>query len=201
MKKIYLLIILNIGVCSFLFSKENMHNDFYCNELIDSINIPKLTIINGSIGVITTSPNYKFGSKIGVFNFNGALIDFIKITDEYDVLALKCHEINELYYKVRLNNGVIGYLKRNNKLIIFQTWEKHVISLFAVGFDYKNNPLQIKPTINSIKLAYNKDEFYMPFKIKGEWLQLKWGYENNWKYAWIRWRNQSKLLIEFFYFA
>lgn len=50
-------------------------------------------------------------------------------------------------------------------------------------------------------VAYNEDELYHPHRIEGEWLQVKWGTDRNWQYAWIRWREGGKFLVELSYFA
>lgn len=41
----------------------------------------------------------------------------------------------------------------------------------------------------------------MPVKIQKDWLQVKWGDEENWKYGWIKWQEAGTLLLYLFYTA
>lgn len=135
------------------------------------------------------------------FNANQKLIKKIIISEEKQILDLRCLAKNKFYYKVVLENKIIGYIPRDEKGILFQTWEEHVLNLFAVDFDQIDNPLRKAPSGAAEQIQYEKDEFYHPNKIKGEWLQLEYGPDDNVQYAWIKWREKDKLLIEMFYFA
>jgi hypothetical protein len=159
------------------------------------------SLIEGSIGIITTTDKYKFGDTILVFNEQKQSFTSIVITYEYQVLKLKCLMITNDFYKVQINDSVSGYLVKSNPLIKFQTWEEHVLSVFSVGFDEKINPLRENPSIKASKVNYSQNEFYLPHKIQGDWLEVKWGSEGNWQYGWIMWEKDGKLLIELFYFA
>jgi hypothetical protein len=177
---------------------------FYCSGQ-KSINIGKLKdsriVIDGSIGIITTSDKYEFGDTIVVLDGQKQFSKKIVITTEYKKLTLKCLSNEEDYFKILLEDKTIGYLPKNNPLIRFQTWKEHILSVFAVGFDSKKNPIKAKPNNQSIETIYDQDEFYYPFKIQGDWLQIKWGTIGSWQYGWIKWKENNKLIIELFYFA
>jgi hypothetical protein len=159
-------------------------------------------IVEGAIGIIVESENYQFGDIIPVFDKNQNKISEIVITEETEVLALKCLSQDESAYEVLLEDGNVGYIPVSEQKVKFQTWQEHILnSLFAVGFNEKNNPLHEDPSEESKTIYYDQNEFYHPSQIKGEWLQVKWGSEGSWNYGWIRWREKEKLLIELFYFA
>ncbi len=114
-----------------------------------------------------------------------------------------------LYMKVagRSENGLIPlivneatmetkYIEDNSSILAFQTWEECILNLFAVGFDPEKTPILSNLEKDAETILYNEDELYHPNKIKGKWLQIKWGTENAWKYGWIQWKNKEKLLIE-----
>ncbi len=157
--------------------------------------------VEDAIGMLVTSGNYQFGDKINIYNIDGKLIKVLVNTEEYQVIALKCIEKTNLFYKVQLKDGSIGMVSRQSKKVKFQTWEEHILSLFSIGFNERNNPLRNNPSLTAPKLNHDKDEFYFPKQIKGEWLQLKYGPENKPSYGWLRWKSKGKLIIEFFYFA
>lgn len=158
-------------------------------------------IVEGAIGIITTTDNYQFGDIITVLQEDKKQSSNIILTEEYQIFAVKCLSQDKVYYKVRQDNGKIGFIKKDNKKIQFETWEEHILNLFSVGFESKTNPLHRDPVLTSEKIVLDPDEFCHPYKIQGNWLQVKWGNEDNWNYGWIRWKENTKLLIEFFYFA
>lgn len=159
------------------------------------------SVIEGAIGLIATSENYQFGDTINIFDKGGKVQKHIVITDENQVLSLKCLSKDNSFYKVQFENNDIGFIPKSEKAVIFQTWEEHILGVFSVDFDEANNPLLEVPSEGSEKANYDKDEFYHPNQIKGDWLQVKWGSEDNWEYGWIRWKVGEKLLIELYYFA
>lgn len=106
-----------------------------------------------------------------------------------------------LYYQVKIDNGDVGYIPLSSKKVLFQTWEEHFLSLFSVGFNEKKNPLRKEPSLDAEMLYYDQDEFYHPNQIKGEWLQIKYGSESNWRYGWIKWKSENNLIIDLYYFA
>lgn len=159
------------------------------------------SVIEGAIGLIATSENYQFGDTINIFGKEGKVQKHIVITDENQVLSLKCLSKDNSFYKVQFENNDIGFIPKSEKGVIFQTWEEHILGVFSVDFDEANNPLLEVPSEGSEKVYYDKDEFYHPSQIKGDWLQVKWGSEDDWEYGWIRWKVGEKLLIELHYFA
>lgn len=157
--------------------------------------------VEGAIGLITTSGHYEFGDSIEIFDKYRKVQRIIVITEEYQKLSLKCLSKDDLFYKVQSENDEIGFIPKNEKKVIFQTWEEHILSVFSVGFDEVSNPILESPSENSKKVTYDKDDFYYPIKIKRDWLQVKWGSDGDWKYGWIRWKEGEKLVIQLFYFA
>lgn len=169
--------------------------------ILESLNIDSSENVEGSIGIITVSESYEFGDSLKIYDASQKLLTTIIRTDENQIIALKCLDINESYYQVKLDNSDIGYIPLSSKKVMFQTWEEHILSLFSVGFDGKKNPLRKKPSLDAEMLYYDQDEFYHPNQIKGEWLQIKYGSEGNWRYGWIKWKSEDNLIIELYYFA
>lgn len=148
--------------------------------------------------------SYFYDDSNGKYDFYNEDFNPLSFHPDYFLLALKVtSELND-YYEVVVNENtwIKKYIKKNNPLLKFQTWEEHILSsVFAVGFDENKNPLRSYPSLSADTLYYDKDEFYYPNQIKGEWLQVKWGSEGNWNYGWIKWKDKDRLLIEIFYFA
>lgn len=157
--------------------------------------------VNGAIGIIVPSETYQFGEAINIYTQEHKLIRQITRTDENQIIALMCVAQDEQYYQVKFEDEVTGFIQRNSKQVVFQTWEEHVLDVFSVDFDIKDNPLRKDPSEGASTLDFDQDEFYHPNQIKGEWLQVKWGSEGNWNYGWIKWKEKNKLLIDLYYFA
>jgi hypothetical protein len=160
------------------------------------------TKLEGAIGIITTSDKYQFGDTITIFNKQKQAVKYVVITEEYHPVFLKCLSEATDYYQVKTDDGKIGYISKKARGIKFQTWEQHILaSVFSVSFKVGGNPLKEAPNDQASEIVYDPDEFYHPSKIEGDWLQVKWGSEGNWRYGWIKWKNEDKLLIELSYFA
>lgn len=160
------------------------------------------SIIDNSIGVITTSFDYEFGDLISIYDKNKNKKTEIKIISEYQILSLKCLSMSKDFYEVVLDNNEIGFISIKSKEIIFQTWEEHILNVFSIGFDNNLNPLLQSPSREAKVIKFDEENFYLPIEIKDEWLKLKWQDEKNqWHYGWIRWKEKDKLIIELFYFA
>ncbi len=207
MKSVYLFGLVLLMACHQGKSDKTTSQDSVVKEVVETkpeFTIPQTgesVVVEGAIGLVTTSENYEFGDTINIFDKEGQVQSSIVITDENQVLSLKCLSKDDSLYKVQYENDVIGFIPKNEKGIIFQTWEEHILSLFSVGFDEVSNPLLESPSESSKKAYYDKDEFYHPSQIKGDWLQVKWGSEGDWEYGWIRWKDGEKLLVELYYFA
>lgn len=157
--------------------------------------------IKNSIGLVVVTEKYKFGDVIDIYDLKNNKVTKIVKNDEYQIIALNCIEKNNDYYVIELENGTKGKIKTDLKFIQLQSWEEHILSVFSVEFDNQTNPLLLNPKDNSSKQLYNSDELYFPVKIKENWLQVKYGEERNYKYGWIKWKENDYLLIDFFYFA
>lgn len=157
--------------------------------------------VEDAIGILTLSDDYKFGDTIDVYESKGELLTTLRKPEEYQVIALRCLGQTTSFYHVILDNGKKGFISRYSKHIKFQTREEHILNLFSVRFNESSNPLMEQASSKSNNLHFDKDEYYHPDQIKGEWLRVKWGSENNWSYGWVKWKDKNRLAIEFYYFA
>jgi hypothetical protein len=158
--------------------------------------------MHGTIGIITTSESYRANDIIPVYDSLKNRISEIMVGDEKQVLDLRCLKKEGLYYKVKLEDGTIGYMANNPEQVVFHTWEEHLLNTFSVDFDPEKNPLRQGPSASAATgIPYTQDNFYHPHKVQGDWLQVSYGYDDDTKYAWIKWKENNRLLVEFYYFA
>ena len=172
--------------------------------------------IENTIGLLVANVGNKVSQPLSILNKDGSLwnqvafegnqksklaslIPFAKDEDTY-LLAFRCLRKADGYYQVIVdeNKKVIKYVKVNDEFFIFQTWQNYITGCFSVDFDPNNNPIKSGLSVDTKVISYDSDEFYLPVKIQGDWLQIKWGTENNWSYGWIQWKKNGALIIELF---
>ncbi len=187
-------------------------------------------VIENTIGLIVLSDNYEKGDFVKLYNEDGSL--WHKLTHYYDdsdgkfeyanenflpfafhpdyfVLALKCVRKKVDRYEVIVNEetNLKKYVKANDKVLKFETWENHIPQLFAVGFDEKENPILETPQGQGRNLV-KTDKTFHPVEVKGEWLKVKWDIaaetekkEEQQNSGWLRWKKDGKLIVELFYIS
>ena len=114
------------------------------------------------------------------------------------VLALKCVGETEEFYKIVANEEkeLVKFVKKDDPLLKFETWEKHILSLNAISFDLKENPLRKSPDGKPLSAKIPEDSTFTPEKIEGDWLNIK---NSSGLSGWIKWKDKDTLLIEMFY--
>ena len=189
--------------------------------------------LKNSTGVITLNKNrYNKARKLQFFNEDGSLwYEFSFYDDDADnsldeakkefqpfsfhrdyfVLALKCvgKDANRFQVVVNESTRLTKFIGRRDASFKFQTWEEHILDLFAVGFDSSNNPLRIRPGDYVRTLPLPSDEVtFQPLQIKGNWLKVRWkvsgdskGKNNKLRYGWVKWKQNSELVVELFYIS
>lgn len=190
---------------------------------VDPVNSKiKKSIVDSSIGIVSVTDKITKEDTIRIFNKDGSLwYKFSFFYDDSDnkfdypnndfkplafhpdnfLLMLKVTDRSIDRYEVIVNekSHLKKYIKKDQDFLLFQSWKEHILSLSSVDFNETTNPILEKPFKNAGRIYYDNDELYRPNQIKGEWLQLKWGSERDWKYGWIRWKDNEKLLIELYY--
>lgn len=189
--------------------------------------------LGNAIGVITLNKRtYTKARKLQFFNEDGSLwyelsfyeedanhkFDLAKVGFEpfsfhldYFVLALKCVGKDDKRFEVVVNETtrLTKFIRRHDDNFRFQTWQEHILALFAVGFDPSNNPLRRGPGdhIRTVRLPFDNVTFH-PVQIRGNWLKVRWNvsHESDNKvrkvaYGWVKWKQNTQLLVELFYFS
>lgn len=155
-------------------------------------------LISSYIGYVVASDVLDFGEFILLADAKGNIIDSITRFDEYSKVVLPCLSVNKMFYCVSNEDDTV-YIKKNNPLVILQSWEEHILGLASVGFNHGSNPIRKQPANNARKIQFDENEFFFPLEIKGDWLRVEWGNPNNIKDGWIMWKDNDTLLIDFYY--
>lgn len=129
---------------------------------------------------------------------------------DYFLLVLKCTNKSLTLLEVIVNEetGMTKFVKADDPVLKFQTWDAHVLSVFAVDFDKKANPLRDAPDGQPKKVTVPGDVYFRPVETNGEWLKVRSESESRKSKSgrlesngWIRWKLDGVLLIRFVYFA
>jgi hypothetical protein len=190
----------------------------------------QVSTTGNSLGLIVLSKGYSQKGFIHIYNKDGSL--WHKFTFYYDdcdgnfeyanesfrpfafhqdyfLLALKCLRKDSGRYEVIVNEetGLTKYVKANDPTLRFEKWEDHILKVFSVEFNRKENPVLEVPQGRVKKVAMPNAPFH-PVEVRGEWLKVKWEIANGtrqkgakYNSGWIRWKRGDRLLVELFYFA
>jgi len=126
---------------------------------------------------------------------------------DYFLLALRLVGEDKNRYEVIVNEdtGLKKFVKKSDRSLKFQTWVEHIKGVFSVKFNQVENPLRESPAGRVKHAELPEDVFFHPVQVKGEWLKVRWdGSQQAKKDAgsgWVKWRDDSQLLVELFYFA
>lgn len=144
-------------------------------------------------------------SKWKSFYFNEKFkiddIDPYAIKPENFRLIFKCLGKENGFYKVVVNENknTIKYIKESDSNFNFQTVEQHLLTVFSVDFNEKENPLRSAPDNKSQEFKKNTNSFYYPIKTNGDWLMVE---DDNKQNFWIKWKNkEGALILDLYYDA
>lgn len=184
--------------------------------------------LEGSAGVMALTDRYTRNDFVQIYNEDGSLWYRFTFYDtepaapananfkpfsfsrDYFVLALKLVGKSEGRYEVVVNEetGLRKYVRADDPVLKFQTWEEHILQVSAVDFNRDDNPLLDKPA-GGAKLPHpSKGATFRPVAVNGEWLQVRWsdpgkkeGRNVKEDTGWIRWKNGGDIAVELIYFS
>nr|WP_067060549.1 hypothetical protein [Mucilaginibacter sp. L294] len=162
--------------------------------LSDAYNYSTLRIYNADN---TTWKSFKFND-----DFNDKQIQPFAQKADHGVLVFRCVGETATHYAVIVSEPkhVVKYIRKVDKVFIQQSWQTHILHVFSVEFDQAENPLRVSANVTAPIVKYEKDAFYFPVKIAGDWLLVK--SENSNSKAWVRWMDEKgQLLIDLYYEA
>lgn len=123
------------------------------------------------------------------------------IKPDYTLLVFKFLGKENGFYKVLVNEdeNTIKYIKESDPQFLYRTVEEHILSVFSVGFNEKENPLRTAPDNKASSQPLDDDSFYYPIKITGNWLMVQDDHDQNF---WIKWCDEKgRLILELYYDA
>lgn len=181
-------------------------------------------------GLIALGDHHRKGDVVNLYNKDGSLwlrLDFNDEKDEkavanaprtfkpfayhpdYFLLALRYVGRDDKRFEVVVNEetGLRKYVRADDTVLKFQTWEEHILKAFAVDFDSEENQVLETPGGKAKRLKLDKAVSFHPVEMEGEWVKVRWNRTGGEKaddsgdVGWIRWRKEGVILIELFYFA
>lgn len=199
----------------FTVKKDSFFTKKDSKDVIETKNNKEQTLKQkNSIGVLSLKEGYN-DAKIILYNRDGTIWKSFIITDSFEdnqiipfalksddrLLVFQVFDVTDLFYLVKVDErkNLFKFIKKSDNSFVYELWEKHILKVFSVDFDYKLNPQRQEPDNDSKKCSYDKEQFYHPIKVKNEWLMIKDDDDNE---SWIKWKNNTgSLLITLYYSA
>jgi len=150
--------------------------------------------------------SFYYDDSDGKFEYANENFNPFAFHPDYFVLALKCVGEDENRYEVIVDEetGLKKFVRKDDTILKFETWEKHILKTFAVDFNREQNPLREAPEGQVKTAVLPKEATFHPVEINGEWLKVRWDSSKkagkNGKFGWVKWREDNKILVELFYF-
>lgn len=202
-KKISLIIILICAILSCDENDQSKDKNISKNEFESNINTNRLE------GFLVLKEDYEFG-KIDFLNEDNTLWKSIILNDSFKdkqikpyalkaenlLLVFRCVNIESSYFSIIVdeNTKLVKKVKLTN--FKFEKPENHILNVFSVDFDQKENPVyRIKKDKNSI-IYLKKGSFFYPKKIENDWLKIEDEAGNS---GWIKWKNEEGELLIYLY--
>ncbi|QWG09901.1 hypothetical protein [Flammeovirga kamogawensis] len=137
---------------------------------------------------------------------------FIKITDYYIdepdyIIHFNCLGYQNGFYEVVVNEKLHKtlWIKESDKFV-FETWTEYLKSTICVSqLSIKNNPARALAD-SSANIVFEEEMCWVVLDFKGNWINVKYSpfdkdmevQENKNFRAWIKWRDEDKLLIKYY---
>jgi hypothetical protein len=146
--------------------------------------------------------SFYYDDSDGRWDFPNNDFEPLAFSPDNFVLALAVTHRDSLGYEVIVNHetGLRKWLPAAPYLQ-FQTWEQHLLTVFAVGLDSTANPVYTAANAHSRRIRYpGRSTTYWPLEVRGDWLRVGWDGDRPGKRSgWIRWRRENLLIVELFY--
>lgn len=128
---------------------------------------------------------------------------------DYSFFVFRCLEIKANWLKVMVNNenGETLWLKKS-ELTIIQDWENYLKEMFGVErLPDQQQKIRSLPNETSKEIIYQGKDCFQVKSMKGDWIEIFTAEycdesytdsKTKIKSGWIRWRQENKLLIDYF---
>lgn len=151
--------------------------------------------------------SYFYDDSDGKFEYANDEFRPFAFHQDYFLLVLKCTETSDKFFEVVVNEetGLRKHVKANDPVLKLEPWEKFVLSVFALKFDKKANPILETPNGHVKTVDIPAGASFRPVEAEGEWLKIRWdtagAKTGKTDKGWIRWKSDESLLIDFHYFS
>lgn len=136
--------------------------------------------------------------------------DFIKIKDwyinDYHIIHLRCFNEVDGFFEVMTNEETQERMWiKKSATTEFISWSDYLSNVVTINqIDFNTNPARKSPDDTS-EILYNDKMEWEVVSVKGNWAEVRFSeifmdmtkVENQEFRAWIKWRNEKELLVEY----
>ncbi|UZR97521.1 hypothetical protein [Chondrinema litorale] len=122
----------------------------------------------------------------------------------YYSFVFRCISDSNDWFEVLVNqdSGQTYWIKKQD-ILIFNTWEEYLKSMFSIArLSTEKQSIWESPSFNSQEIEYEGEDCFQVKSMKGEWIEIYTPShcidKNIIKKGWIRWRDNNKILVEYY---
>ncbi|MBA9072257.1 hypothetical protein GGR22_000383 [Flavobacterium gossypii] len=124
---------------------------------------------------------------------------------EDNQLIFRCKSEERFWVEIIVNNETgESYWLRKTKTTDLNTWEGFLKEMFMISRNDFPQEIKTQPNDEAKEIQFDGDECFQVKTMKGDWIQIFTGPHcddvggGSLKSGWIRWKEGSKLLIDYF---
>ena len=92
---------------------------------------------------------------------------------DYGLMHFVCLGFNDKFYRVLINDTLIGYFPRTSEYE-FENWNKYIIESYGIALKERTD-IYSSDNESSSKIKYNKEMLLCPIFLKGEFIKVRIG--------------------------
>ena len=92
---------------------------------------------------------------------------------DYGLMHFVCLGFNDKFYRVLINDTLIGYFPRTSEYE-FENWNKYIIESYGIALKERTD-IYSSDNESSSKIKYNKEMLLCPILLKGEFIKVRIG--------------------------
>lgn len=176
-----------------------------CKNVYDTI-----TILNRDNSIFTAFTFKGDESRLFYERLDSILRQFklFAYKSDYALLIFPSNK-TKVSFEIFFKNDITKYINLDTELFKFYTWQEFILSDEYISISDENSKFYEKADSFSNEIIFKRKQneiyFIKGIQVVNDWLKVKAEYENSegnemkYKYGWVKWRDSSNILLDFYF--